>query len=59
MLMRRIQLALCGGGSIAAFIMGIVSVTDARFPWLIVALILAGSFVDMLREKARPPAQIE
>jgi hypothetical protein len=39
--------------------MGIVSVTDARFPWLIVALILTGSFVDMLREKARRPAQIE
>jgi hypothetical protein len=31
--------------------MGIVSVTDGRLPWLIVALFSAGSFVDTLREK--------
>jgi len=54
-LMRRFQLALYGGGAIAALIMGIVSVTDSRLPWLIVALMSAGSFVDLLREKPRHP----
>jgi hypothetical protein len=50
-LIRRMQLGLYGCSSIASLIMGIVSVTDARFPWLIIALFMGGSFVDTLREK--------
>jgi hypothetical protein len=52
---RRVQLALYGCGAIAALVMGIVSATDSRLPWFIVALFSAGSFVDLVREKAERP----
>jgi hypothetical protein len=50
--MRRLQVAFYGCGALAALIMGVVSVSDARLPWFIVALFCGGSVVDTLREKA-------
>jgi hypothetical protein len=55
-LVRRFQLALYGGGAIGALLLGIVSVTDSRLPWFIVALFSAGSFVDVVREKPERPS---
>jgi hypothetical protein len=49
-LMRRLQLALYGFGALAALVMAVVSVPDARLPWFIVALFSAGSLIDGLRE---------
>ncbi len=50
-LLRRFRLTLFGCGAVAALIETIVRVSDARFPWFIVLLFTAGSFVDTLREK--------
>ena len=50
-LQRCFRLTLFGFGSVGALIETIVSVPDARFPWFLVLLFTAGSFVDTLREK--------
>ncbi len=50
-LLRGLQLALYGFGALAAVIMAVVGVPDARLPWFIVASFSAGCFIDTLRSE--------
>ena len=50
-LMRRLQLALYGFGTLAAVTMTVASGSDARLPWFIVVLYSVGCFADTARNE--------